>query len=216
MKSWIIQPPEFIRRLFFKSLWRLPEPSRNKTIALTFDDGPVPEQTPWVLDLLDQYGIKATFFCVGDNVRKHPGIFEEIVRRGHTVGNHTFNHLQLIKNSWQYYAENIEMCNQVQSGKAHLFRAPHGQITPWRAWQITHSMHFDRLVFWDVMPKDYDNRLTPQEVYSNVRQYVRDGSLIVFHDSIKAGERMRYALQQTIEYYQSQGWQFVALDISLF
>jgi len=216
MKSWIIQPPEILRRFFIKSLWRLPKSKRKKTIALTFDDGPVPEQTPWVLDLLDEYDIKATFFCVGDNVRKYPEIFEDIIRRGHTIGNHTFNHIQLFKNSWKDYSDNIEKCNIVQDHKARYFRAPHGQITPWRAWQITHSLGFERLVFWDVMPKDYDNRLSPEEVFSNVRNYVRDGSLIVFHDSIKAGDRMRYALKHTIEEYKSQGWDFVAIDSSLF
>lgn len=209
MKSWIIQPPTFVRRLFANSLWRLDTDERQ--IALTFDDGPVPEQTPWVLDLLDSYGIKATFFCVGDNVRKYPELFEEIVRRGHTVGNHTFNHVQLFKNSWADYAGNIEMCRDVQHDKARFFRAPHGQITPWRAKEITTRMRFEKIVFWDVMPKDYDHRLTPEQVYQNVRNYVRSGSLIVFHDSIKAGERMRYALQKTIEDYTKDGWTFVAL-----
>lgn len=209
MKSWIIQPPTFVRRLFANSLWRLDE--GHKQIALTFDDGPVPEQTPWVLDLLDQYAIKATFFCVGDNVRKYPQLFDEIVKRGHSVGNHTFNHVQLFKNSWTDYANNIELCRKVQYDKARFFRAPHGQITPWRAKEITTGMGFDKIVFWDVMPKDYDSRLTPEQVYQNVRNYVRDGSLIVFHDSIKAGERMRFALQKTIEDYSKDGWTFVAL-----
>ncbi len=209
--NWIIQPPAFVRRLFFNSLWRLPRKQRHKTIALTFDDGPVPEQTPWVLDLLDKYQVKATFFCVGDNVRRHPEIFADIVRRGHTVGNHTFNHLQLFKTPWADYCANIELCNQHEKGLAHYFRAPHGQITPWHAWQITHKIGFKKLVFWDVMPKDYDNRLQPEEVFDNVRNFVRDGSLIVFHDSIKAGERMRYALEQTLATYSAQGWHFVAL-----
>lgn len=195
--NWIIQPPTFVRRLFCKSLWRLPQNMRHKTIALTFDDGPVPEQTPWVLDLLDRYHVKATFFCVGDNVRKYPELYAEIVKRGHAVGNHTFNHLQLFRTPWSQYCSNIDLCNEVENGKAHLFRAPHGQITPWRAWQITHKFGFSKLVFWDVMPKDYDKRLTPEEVYCNVQRFVRDGSLIVFHDSIKAVERMRYALEHT-------------------
>ena len=209
--NWIIQPPAFARRLFCKSLWRLPSGQRFKTIAITFDDGPVPEQTPWVLDTLDKYGVKATFFCVGDNVRKHPELFEEILRRGHSVGNHTFNHLPLFRTTWDNYARNIEQCQRIESDKARFFRAPHGHITPWHAWRITHTIGFDRIVFWDVMPKDYDNRLTPDEVFNNVRNFVRDGSLIVFHDSIKAGERMRYALQKTLEYYTARGWRFVKL-----
>lgn len=213
--NWIIQPPTFLRILFPRSLWRLPKECRKKTIALTFDDGPVPEQTPWVLDLLDQYGIKASFFCVGDNIGKYPEIFDEIVRRGHSVGNHTFNHLQLFKTPWKAYRENIDLCCKVQNGHAPYFRAPHGHITPWRAWQITHSLRFRRIVFWDVMPKDYDNRLTPEQVYQNVKNYVRDGSLIVLHDSIKAGPRMRYTLEHIIKDYLGKGYRFVSLDEAL-
>lgn len=209
--NWIIQPPAFVRWIFPNSIWRLPQHNGEKTIALTFDDGPVPEQTPWVLDLLDKYGIKATFFCVGDNVRKYPEIFDEIVRRGHTVGNHTFNHLQLFKTPWKMYSDNIDLCNQVEKGLATYFRAPHGHITPWKAYNITHDKGFRNIVFWDVMPKDYDNRLKPDEVFANVRKYVRNGSIIVFHDSIKAGDRMRFALERTIEEYKAEGYCFVAL-----
>lgn len=207
MKSWIIQPPEILRRLFYKSLWRLPK--GEKQIALTFDDGPVPEQTEWVLATLDKYGVKATFFCVGDNIRKHPALFAQIVERGHAVGNHTFNHLQLFKTGWSRYRANIDLSSAID-GNAQLFRPPHGQMTPCRAWQL--RKRFRRMVFWDVMPKDYDRRLTPQQVFDNVKRYTRDGSIIVFHDSIKAGDRMRFALEQTIVHFKNAGWKFVGVE----
>lgn len=196
-----------MRALFPNTLWRLPVGQRR--IALTFDDGPVPEQTPWVLDLLDRYGIKATFFCVGDNVRKYPQLFEQIKLRGHSVGNHTFNHLQLLRSSWNRYASNVALCTEVEGG-TQLFRPPHGQMSPWRAKQL--AKQFRRMVLWDVMPMDYSRRLTPEQVFANVKRHVRDGSIIVFHDSIKAGERMRFALQSTIQMMLEQGYSFARID----
>ncbi len=207
MKSWVIQPPTFLRRLFPHSFWR-DKDHQAKRVYISFDDGPVPEQTPWVLDLLDKYGAKGTFFCVGDNVRKHHEIYEEVLRRGHKVGNHTYNHLPLFRVGWKTFSENIDKCDDVEGHKARLFRAPHGHITPWHAWRLTHRDRFDRIVFWDVMPKDYDNRLTKEEVLDNVRKYVRPGSVIVFHDSIKAGVRMRYALEGTLEMLTREGYEF--------
>lgn len=199
-----------LRRLFANSLWRLCD--GQKRVCLTFDDGPVPEQTPWVLDLLQRHGIHATFFCVGDNVRKHPEIFAELRRRGHCVGNHTFNHVQLFRVGQKRYLENTAQCTDVEGG-ADFFRPPHGQMTPWTAWRL--SKLFRRMIFWDVMPKDYDRNLTPEQVFDNVRRYVRPGSIIVMHDSIKAGPRMRYALEHTIEMLKADGWTFMTIDEAL-
>lgn len=207
--DWVIQPPSFVRWVFPRSLWR-DRDHRRRRVFLTFDDGPVPEQTPWVLDLLDKYGAKATFFCVGDNVRKHPEIFQDIVARGHTVGNHTFNHLPLFKVGWNDFSANVDKCQAAEGWRAELLRAPHGHMTPWHAWRLTRS-RFRRMVFWDVMPKDYDSRLTPEQVMENVRRFVRPGSIIVFHDSIKAGERMRHALSGTLETLKAQGYEFSKL-----
>lgn len=214
--DWVIQPPAFVRCLFPGSLWR--GDKSRKVVYLTFDDGPVPEQTPWVLDLLKSHGIKATFFCVGDNVAKHPELFDRLVAEGHTIGNHTFNHLPLFRSGVtnQSYMANITLCDDAQGNRATLFRAPHGHVTPLLTYRLTRrgtpSGHkFQHVVFWDVMPKDYDNRLTPEQVFTNVRNFVRPGSVIVFHDSIKAGPRMRFALQSTIEWLQSEGWAFEQL-----
>lgn len=219
--SFIIQPYDIVRIPYRHSIWRLPvgdSADNRPTLALTFDDGPIPEQTPWVLDTLDKYGVKATFFCVGDNIRKYPDIFREVIARGHEVGNHTFHHVQLMKMTWKEYVEEIKMCNdeaRKASEGAHmrLFRAPHGQMLPWRCneliegtSELTKGLGFEKIVFWDVMPKDYDRRLTPQEVFSNIKRYLRDGSVIVLHDSVKSNERMRYAVEGTIEWAMEKGW----------
>lgn len=206
MKNWIVQPPNIVRWLFYKALWRLPK--ERKQVALTFDDGPVPEQTPWVLDTLDKYGIKATFFCVGDNIHKHREIFEQLTARGHKVGNHTYNHIQYFHKSWESYQANIEKSRQIDGG-SRLFRPPHGQMMPWRIKALLKQ--FDNVVFWDVMPEDYDKNLTPEQVLDRVKKHVRNGSIINFHDSIKAGERMRYALIGTIEYLKEEGYEFVLI-----
>lgn len=219
--SFIIQPYDIVRKPYRQSIWRMPVgfPSDRPSLALTFDDGPIPEQTPWVLDMLDKYGVKATFFCVGDNIRKYPEVFKEVVLRGHAVGNHTFHHVQLLKTTWRDYVEEIKLCKEEAlkvcgEVRMNLFRAPHGQMTPWRcrelvegSSEITKQLGIDKLVFWDVMPKDYDKRLTPQEVLKNVKDYVRDGSVIVMHDSVKSGERMRYALEGTLEWAMENGWE---------
>lgn len=209
--DWVIQPPALIRWLFPRSLWR--DGSGRKVIYLTFDDGPVPEQTPWVLDLLRKHGIRATFFCVGDNVRKHPDLFRRLVEEGHSVGNHTFNHVPLFRKgvTWRSYLDNVSLCDEAMSPhRPALFRAPHGHITPLRAWQLTRE-RFKRIVFWDVMPKDYDSRLEPQQVLDNVIRHVRPGSVIVFHDSIKAGPRMRHALEGTILHFKELGYEFLPI-----
>lgn len=182
-------------------------------MALTFDDGPVPEQTPWVLDILDKYNIRATFFCVGDNVSKYPELYAEVRRRGHSVGNHTFNHVQLLKVGREAYLANEEKGRETMGDDITLFRPPHGQLTPSMARCL--GRKYNKIVLWDVMPKDYDKNLTPDEVFDNVRRYVRNGSIIVFHDSIKAGERMRHALKMTIEMLLKEGYHFLTIDQAL-
>lgn len=214
--DWVVQPPAFVRWLFPGSLWR--GDKKRKVVYLTFDDGPVPEQTPWVLDLLKKHGIKATFFCVGENVVKHNDIFKRLVAEGHTVGNHTFNHLPYFRRgvTADVFFDNIGRCDAAEDGRDVYFRAPHGHVTPLLTRKLTRGKGkqcrvFRNVVFWDVMPKDYDNRLTPEDVFANVRTFVRPGSVIVFHDSIKAGDRMRYALVNTIEWLSAEGWAFEKL-----
>lgn len=197
----IEQTPDFIRKLIPGAVWRLPQ--KEKTVYLTFDDGPIPEVTPWVLDLLRKYNIKATFFCVGDNVRKHPEVFKMVVSAGHSVGNHTFNHLQGFKVRSGKYVENVELADSYI--RSNLFRPPHGHL---RIRQGTRLSKKFRFVMWDVITRDYNMKLSGEYVLNVVKRYVRNGSIIVFHDSIKAEENMKYALPKAIEFLLSEGYKF--------
>ena len=204
---WIEQPPFFYRLLFTEAIWRILHRGK-RVVYLTFDDGPIPEETPWVLDLLDRYGIKATFFMVGDNVRKHPEVFEEVKRRGHSYGNHTMHHLQGLKVSATTFFRDITEADRLISST--LFRPPHGIISPWQTKLI--KRHYN-IIMYDVVSRDYSKRLTGEQVLDNVKRYTRNGSIIVFHDSLKAHERMRYAFPRAIEWLISEGYEFRALQM---
>lgn len=197
----IEQTPDFIRKLIPGAVWRLPQ--KEKTIYLTFDDGPIPEITPWVLDLLKKYDIKATFFCVGDNVRKYPEVFKMITDAGHAVGNHTFNHLQGFKVKSSKYVENVELADSYIHSK--LFRPPHGHLRINQGRKLANRF---KLIMWDVVTRDYNKKLSGEYVLNVVKRYARNGSLIVFHDSIKAEKNMKYALPKAIEFLISQGYKF--------
>ncbi len=179
----------------------------EKTLFLTFDDGPVPEVTPWVCNQLKRRDIRATFFCVGENVSRYPDIYRRVTEDGHRTGNHSFNHLPAWRCSGKTYFENIELgSGQVKSD---LFRPPHGQLYPWQMWKLKRL--FSKVVMWDVLSKDYDNRLSADEVFENVKRYVRPGSIIVFHDSVKAWPRMKKALPKTLDYLIDEGYSFSLL-----
>lgn len=204
----IEQPPLLYRLLFPEAIWRIKRKSERPTVFLTFDDGPIPEETPWVLDVLDRYGIKATFFMVGDNVRRHPELLEEVRRRGHSYGNHTMHHLQGMKvRAHRYLHDVAEAARLIDSP---LFRPPHGLLR----WKQAHALkqHFN-IVMYDLVTRDYSRKLTGEQVFANVRQYARNGSIIVFHDSLKASANMRYALPRAIEWLKEQGYEFAALPM---
>ena len=199
----IEQPPLLYRLLYPKAIWRIPVPNK-KTVYLTFDDGPIPEVTPWVLDVLDQFNVKATFFCVGDNVRKHGYIFEEILNRGHLVGNHTFHHLQ----GWQNWSSKF-LNDTRKAGElinSDLFRPPHGHMKFPQPSRLKRKGY--KIIMWDVVTRDYSKYMTPQQVLENVKKYTRNGSIIVFHDSLKAEANMKYALPKAIEWLLKQGYTF--------
>lgn len=200
----IEQPPWFYRVLFPGVTWRIP--TTPKSVYLTFDDGPIPEVTPWVLDTLDKYGVKATFFCVGDNVRKYPKTYQMILARGHQVGNHTFNHIQGLRFWTKNYRANIEKAaTYIQSN---LFRPPHGHM---RFPQVIALRKLYRIIMWDVVTRDYNPNMTPDEVFNVVKKYTRNGSIIVFHDSLKAEKNMREAMPRSIEWLLEQGYEFKTL-----
>lgn len=201
----IEQPPLIYRWLYPHTIWRLPIEG-EKVVYLTFDDGPIPEITPWVLNLLDGYNIKATFFCVGDNVRKHPEVYAEVLKRGHRVGNHTFNHLQGMKTMTKNFIKNAELAHEYI--ESDLFRPPHGHMRLPQHWALRKKY---KIVMWDVVTRDYSKLMTPQDVFENVKKFTRNGSVIVFHDSLKAERNMKEALPRSIDWLIAQGYSFKLL-----
>lgn len=203
----IEQPPLLYRILFPEAVWRIKRKKR-KVVYLTFDDGPIPEVTPWVLDLLDYYGIKATFFLVGDNVKRNPYLLEEIKKRGHSWGNHTMNHLQGFKVQTPRYLRNIKEADDLIDSP--LYRPPHG-IMRWGQAKVIKE-HFN-IIMYDLVSRDYSKKLNGEQVLKNIKRFARNGSIIVFHDSLKAERNLRYALPRAIEWLKEQGYEFRAIDM---
>ena len=197
----IEQPACFLRWLYPLALWRMDRHERS--VYLTFDDGPIPQVTPWVLSELRHYNIKATFFMVGDNVRKHPEEFAQVVAEGHRIGNHTYNHIGGLRHGIRSYLANVEKANDLLH--TDLFRPPHG----WMKWgQYIAVRRRYRVVMWDLVTRDYSTRLNGRDVLFNVRRYARPGSIITFHDSLKSEDKLLYALPRSIEWLLSQGYSF--------
>ncbi len=201
----IIEQPTFLlRHIYPKGVFRM-DPS-DHSVYLTFDDGPIPEVTPWLLDVLDRYQVKATFFVVGDNVRKYPEIFQMILDHGHIVGNHTFNHVRGMQMRTPDYIDNVEKCQHLF--KSNLFRPPHGVLRR----SMYHCLETDyKIIFYDVVTRDYSKRQTGPQVLENVKRYARNGSVIVFHDSLRSKENLQYALPKAIEWLREKGYQFKTL-----
>jgi peptidoglycan-N-acetylglucosamine deacetylase len=207
----IEQPPRLYRLLFPGALWRIkPESDDEKNVYLTFDDGPIPETTPWILELLDKYNIKATFFCVGDNVRKYPELYRMLIQKGHHVGNHTFNHVQGILSHTDSFVENAEKAARLIHSP--LFRPPHGHMRIPQTWALRKNF---KIVMWDVVTRDYSKHVNAEDVFNNVKKYTRNGSIVVFHDSLKAERNMMEALPKSIEWLMSEGYQFKLIDYNL-
>lgn len=191
---YLIKTPKFIKSLFPNFIWNLPR--NNNQIYLTFDDGPIPEVTPWVLDLLKQYNAQATFFCVGENVIRYPDIYKRIVDEGHSVGNHTLNHL----NGWVSdnipYFHNVRHCaSQVDSD---LFRPPYGKLKPK---QVQFLQRHYKIIMWDVLSGDFDPGISKEQCLNNVMDNAESGSIIVFHDSLKAEDKLRFVLPRVLEHF---------------
>lgn len=200
-------PPKWYRLLFPGALFRMPRSSDGvKRVYLTFDDGPIPEATPWVLDILDEYGAKATFFMVGQNIERHPELLSEVRKRGHHAANHTLHHIRGMKVTPEQYIEDVDKCEEyTRSG---LVRPPHGWLT--RGQLKTLAKKY-RIVMYDVVTRDYSKRVTAQGVFENVKKYTRDGSIIVFHDSLKSIDKLKTALPESLSWLKSQGYKFSLL-----
>lgn len=227
MKFFLAKYPAILRFLY---PGRISKVGNKKDIYLTFDDGPVPEVTPWVLDMLAKYKAKATFFCIGDNVQKHPDIFKRIQAEGHCVGNHTYNHLngwktptsEYIKNVYlaENFLKNIEKerisnCalrttnNEQQTPQIKLFRPPYGKIKNSQAKQLKNKGF--KIVVWDVISGDYNEDFSAEDCYKNVIKNTEPGSSIVFHDSKKAFRNLKVILPKVLEYYKEKGLEFRSL-----
>ena len=201
----IEQPAKFLRWLYPDALWRM-DPT-ERAVYLTFDDGPIPEVTPWVLEVLEHYDVRATFFMVGDNVRKHPREFEMVRERGHRLGNHSFNHIGGFRHGVSSYVRNVDKANAYLH--TDLYRPPHGWMKWQQYWAIRERY---RVVMWDLVTRDYSTRLNGRDVLLNVRRFARPGSIITFHDSLKSQDKLLYALPRAIAWLQSQGYAFRVFD----
>ncbi len=195
----------WLRWLYPRATWRMNK--QDHSVYLTFDDGPIPESTPFILDTLRRYNIKATFFMVGDNVRKYPELYQQIVREGHRVGNHTFNHMGGFKHTIKTYSDNAEKANAYIH--SNLFRPPHGWM---RLDQYAWLGRKYRIVMWDLVTRDYSKWMTGEDVLNNVKRYARNGSIITFHDSLKSIDKLHYALPASIEWLKEQGYEFKIFD----
>jgi peptidoglycan/xylan/chitin deacetylase (PgdA/CDA1 family) len=201
---YLVQPTYLIKSIYPKAIWRK-EPAEKK-LYLTFDDGPIPEITTWVLDVLKQYKVTATFFCVGNNVEKHPAIFQRIVDEKHAVGNHTYNHLNGWKTHSPLYLKNVSRCKELVA--SNLFRPPYGKM---KKTQFNVLRRYYSIVLWDVLSGDYDKKTSPEKCLKNVVDKYRNGSIIVFHDNVKAWTNLQFALPKFIEHALSEGYQFERL-----
>jgi len=207
----VIHKTNFLMRALYPDfLWRIP--TEEKEIYLTFDDGPIPEVTEFVLEELAKFNAKATFFCIGDNIVKHSNVFQQVVNQGHSVGNHTFNHLKGWNTEKVSYLNNFDLCQveveNMSKQSANFFRPPYGRIKRNQAKEIlkTHE-----IVMWDVLTADYNQNINKEQVLRKTLQYTEQGSIVLFHDSIKASKNMMYALPRVLEHFSEQGFTFEKL-----
>lgn len=216
-----------IGKVFYPSLlWKIPV--KKKILYLTFDDGPIPEITPRVLEILKDYDAKATFFCVGENITKHPEVYGQILAEGHRTGNHTYNHIKGWETATSIFLENIILAEEVmENQKLHksgndnfgktsevikqqkLFRPPYGRISHFQIKKLQKLGY--KIVMWDVLSADFDAEISAEECYENVVNNCSSGSIVVFHDSIKASEKLKEVLPRVLQYYKEQGFTFEAI-----
>jgi len=205
--NWV-KTNQWVKKIFNNLIWDVPN-SENK-IYLTFDDGPIPEVTEWVLDILKSEGIKATFFCIGDNIKKHPNIYKRILAEGHETGNHTFNHLNGWKTENRHYIENLKLYEsehlKLNTENSFLFRPPYGKIKPSQSKAVRNLGY--KIIMWDVLSYDFDSTISAEKCLENVITHTAQGSIIVFHDSLKAEKNLRFALPKAIQILKDKGFVF--------
>jgi len=213
MKFYWIKTHFLIKKIFSGFVWDLP--NKEKKVYLTFDDGPTPEITEWTLSQLKQYDAKATFFCIGENIQKHPEIFNKVMNEGHSIGNHTFNHLKGWETKTEDYIQNFKQCEieilkqSKISNPSKLFRPPYGKIKFAQS-KILKKMGY-KIIMWDVLSADFDNNISPEKCLENVITNVTSGSVIIFHDSVKASKNLEYALPKTLAFLKEKGYKCEAI-----
>ncbi|RKS00794.1 MULTISPECIES: polysaccharide deacetylase family protein [unclassified Flavobacterium] len=207
MSLWV-KTNRFVKTIFPNYIWDIP--NNEKKIYLTFDDGPIPEVTEWTLAQLKKHNAKATFFCIGDNIQKHPEIFQKVIENGHAIGNHTFNHLKGWETSLEDYIENTKKCSetitncQLNTEHCQLFRPPYGKIKPSQAKALRKLGY--KIIMWDIISMDFDQTISPEECLNNVLKNIESGSIIVFHDSVKAWKNLEYVLPKTLVFLNENGF----------
>ena len=200
-----IKPPKFIRRLMPDLIWEIED---EQGVFLTFDDGPTPGVTEWILAMLEKYDAKATFFVLGKNVEMYPDLYQKILDAGHKVGNHTYSHQKGWKMSLERYLEDIDFAGDIVHSE--LFRPPYARVTPSQMKAVAKRY---KVVMWDIVSRDYNRALSPESCLRNVTKYITPGSIVVFHDSEKAFKNMSYALPRTLELIREKGWKCKIIEL---
>ena len=211
----------FIKKIFPNYVWDIP--NHENKVYLTFDDGPTPEITEWTLEQLKKFDAKATFFCIGNNIEKHPEIFKKVIQEGHAIGNHTFNHLKGWKTADEVYIENVALCNaELEVGNwkleannnlhSNLFRPPYGKIKPSQSRKLRALGY--KIIMWDIISYDFDQTISPEKCLENVLKNIQPGSIIVFHDSVKAEQNLKYALPRTLEFLKDKGFACAKIELA--
>ncbi len=205
---YFIKTPNIIQSLWPNFLWRVP--TQEPVLYLTFDDGPIPEVTPWILDTLRDFEAKATFFCVGENALRHAGIYRRILAEGHSTGNHTYNHLNGWKTSTAEYVRNVHRCAHVV--RSNLFRPPYGRLSPCQRTALEGRY---TIVLWDVLSGDFDQKADAQQCLENILWNADVGSIVVLHDNRKTGSKLRFVLPRLLQHFSQRGYRFEGLKNSL-
>lgn len=224
MIPYLVKTPKFVQQIFPKRVWSLPH--NKNSVFLTFDDGPITEITSWVLDQLKKHNAKGTFFCIGNNIQKNPMVFEKIISEGHTVGNHTFNHLNGWKTNTETYINNCFLfekvlkqfkydnsqltSNNYRDHNSLLFRPPYGKITSKQS-KILQQKGY-KIVMWDILSADFDIQVSKEKSLQNILKYIQSGSIILFHDSLKAQKKLKYLLPKVLDYIKEKGFDCKAIE----
>ncbi len=212
MKWYWIKTNKLVKKLFPNFIWAIP--TKEKKVYLTFDDGPTPEITHWVLAQLRQNQAKATFFCIGNNVRKHPDICQALIEDGHQIGNHTYDHLNGWKTNTTDYLNNVNLCREIiadiRGEKMPLFRPPYGKIRNKQAAALLDQGY--RIIMWDVLSADFDKNISPEKCLQNLTKNVTSGSIVVFHDSLKSFKNLEYALPRFLNFLNENNYVCEVID----